>query len=63
MMNNPDRKRAPTWLIGLGIAIVLFVALVFAAGLLGFGDDPVITPDDIDSSERPSSVKMWMAAG
>lgn len=35
-------KKMPPWLVGLIIAIIVFVLLMVAARLLGYGDDPSI---------------------
>lgn len=32
----------PAWLLGLIIAVVVFVAILLAFNALGFGDDPVV---------------------
>lgn len=37
-----DRRRIPPWLLGLFIAILVFVAVVFLAMAFGYGDDPSI---------------------
>lgn len=41
MKPTPEKQR-PVWLIGLLIAIVLFVIGLVVVNLLGYGDDPVI---------------------
>jgi hypothetical protein len=35
-----ERRRMPPWLIGLIIAVILFVLVLIVARLLGVGDDP-----------------------
>ena len=39
---EPERRRLPPWLIGLILAIVLFVTVLLVANVLGYGDDPVV---------------------
>ena len=39
---EPERRRLPPWLIGLILAIALFVTVLLVANLLGYGDDPVV---------------------
>jgi antibiotic biosynthesis monooxygenase (ABM) superfamily enzyme len=39
---EPARKQLPAWLVGLLIAVVVFVVVLVVANLLGFGDDPAI---------------------
>lgn len=41
-MAGPDDKRLPAWLLGLLIAIGVFVLVLVLLNLLGFGDDPVV---------------------
>ncbi len=36
------RRRFPAWLVGLAIAIVVFVAVLLVFNALGYGDDPVL---------------------
>jgi hypothetical protein len=36
------KRKMPPWLVGLLIAIVVFVVALIAIDLLGFGDDPVV---------------------
>lgn len=40
-MGKHERK-LPPWLLGLMIAVVVFVVALLALNVLGFGDDPVI---------------------
>ena len=35
-------RALPPWLLGLIIAIVVFVAVVLILAALGYGDDPVV---------------------
>jgi hypothetical protein len=35
-----EKSQRPAWLIGLIIAIVIFIVIVVLANILGFGDDP-----------------------
>lgn len=35
-------RKLPPWLLGLMIAVVVFVVALLALNVLGFGDDPVI---------------------
>ena len=35
-----ERRRLPAWLVGLLIAIVVFVAFLLVTSWLGVGDDP-----------------------
>ncbi len=35
-------SRLPAWALGLILAVVIFVAVMIAFSLLGYGDDPVI---------------------
>jgi hypothetical protein len=35
-------KRRPPWLVGLVIAVVVFVIMLIVANLLGYGDDPAV---------------------
>lgn len=37
-----EKRRLPAWLLGLIIAVVLFVLVLVLANTLGFGDDPVV---------------------
>ena len=39
---EPERRRLPPWLIGLILAIALFVTVLLVANLLDYGDDPVV---------------------
>jgi ABC-type dipeptide/oligopeptide/nickel transport system permease subunit len=36
------KRKLPPWLVGLMIAIVVFVLALTAMNILGFGDDPVV---------------------
>jgi hypothetical protein len=36
------KRRLPPWLIGLILAVILFVVVLLTANILGFGDDPVV---------------------
>ena len=36
------KQRAPAWLIGLAIAVVIFAVVIVVANLVGYGDDPSI---------------------
>lgn len=36
------RRKIPPWLVGLSIAIVVFIAVLVAFNILGFGDDPAL---------------------
>jgi hypothetical protein len=36
------RSRRPAWLVGLILAIIVFVAVIVVFNLLGYGDDPVV---------------------
>ncbi|HKZ26178.1 MAG TPA: hypothetical protein VJ398_10355, partial [Acidimicrobiia bacterium] len=44
--DNPRGKhrkgRMPPWLVGLILAVILFVIVLVTANFLGFGDDPVV---------------------
>lgn len=37
-----EKRRLPPWLVGLILAVILFVVVLVMANLLGFGDDPVV---------------------
>ncbi len=37
-----DAKKRPPWLVGLVIALILFVILLIVANLLGYGDEPAV---------------------
>lgn len=37
-----ENKRLPAWLLGLIVAVVVFVAALVIFSALGFGDDPVV---------------------
>ncbi len=37
---SDERPQRPPWLIGLILAIVIFIVIVVLANILGFGDDP-----------------------
>jgi hypothetical protein len=39
---TPGAKRIPAWLLGLIIAVVVFVAVLLLGSAFGFGDDPVV---------------------
>lgn len=39
---KPSRSPLPVWLVGLLIAVVVFVVVLVVANMLGFGDDPAI---------------------
>jgi hypothetical protein len=39
---EPEKRRLPPWLVGLMLAVALFVIVLVVANLLGFGDDPVV---------------------
>lgn len=34
--------KLPPWLLGLMIAVVVFIVALLAMNILGFGDDPVV---------------------
>jgi hypothetical protein len=36
------KRKVPPWLLGLMIAVVVFVVALIVIDLLGFGDDPVV---------------------
>lgn len=36
------RRQLPAWLIGLIVAVVIFVAALLVLDAFGYGDDPVI---------------------
>lgn len=36
------RKRMPAWLVGLILAVIVFVAVLVAINALGYGDNPVL---------------------
>lgn len=36
------RRKLPAWLVGLFIAIVVFVAVLIVFNFLGYGDDPAL---------------------
>ena len=40
--SKADGRRLPAWLLGLVIAVVVFVAVIVVMNVLGFGDDPVV---------------------
>lgn len=42
-----DERQLPAWLLGLIIAVVLFVIGIFVFGALGFGDNPVLEEGSI----------------
>lgn len=35
-------KQRPAWLVGLVIAVFVFVVILIVANLMGYGDDPAI---------------------
>jgi hypothetical protein len=37
---DDERRRMPPWLIGLIVAVILFVVVLVIAKVLGLGDDP-----------------------
>jgi hypothetical protein len=39
---EPEKRRLPPWLVGLILAVALFVIVLLVANVLGFGDDPVV---------------------
>jgi hypothetical protein len=39
---EPEKRRMPPWLVGLILAVALFVIVLVVANVLGFGDDPVV---------------------
>ena len=39
---NGEKRRIPAWLLGLILAIVIFVVVILVFQALGFGDDPAI---------------------
>lgn len=39
---SEEKRRLPPWLIGLVLAVVLFVVFLVVVRLLGYGDDPVL---------------------
>lgn len=39
---SKERRSLPPWLLGLIIAAVVFLVVLVAINLLGFGDDPVV---------------------
>lgn len=41
-MSEQGTRRLPAWLLGLIIAVVVFVAVLLIFSALGFGDDPVV---------------------
>ncbi len=50
-----DKRQLPAWLLGLIIAVVLFVIGIFVFGALGFGDNPVL--------EQVSIPGLWLLGG
>ena len=40
-MNN-ERRRVPPWLLGLVLAVILFILALIVFAALGYGDDPVL---------------------
>lgn len=39
---SPRPKPRPPWLVGLMLAIVVFIVLLIVVNLLGYGDDPAV---------------------
>lgn len=39
---DSEKRQLPAWLLGLVIAVVLFIVGFFVFGALGFGDNPVL---------------------
>lgn len=39
---SPRLKPRPPWLVGLMIAVVVFIILLIVVNLLGYGDDPAV---------------------
>lgn len=37
---DDEKDQRPAWLIGLVLAIAIFIVIVVLANILGFGDDP-----------------------
>jgi hypothetical protein len=43
MEESPSTKRKmPAWLVGLLIAVAIFVVVIVVAKILGYGDNPAI---------------------
>lgn len=41
-MAEPIKRKIPAWLLGLAIAALVFIAVLFLFSALGIGDDPVV---------------------
>lgn len=39
---SDERRQLPPWLMGLILALVLFVVVLVVLNLLGYGDDPAL---------------------
>jgi hypothetical protein len=40
--SKADGRRLPAWLLGLVIAVVVFIVVIVVMNVLGYGDDPVV---------------------
>ena len=39
---SESKPKIPAWVLGLAIAVVVFVAVLLTFSALGYGDDPVV---------------------
>ena len=39
---SDERRQLPPWLMGLILALILFVVVLVVLNLLGYGDDPAL---------------------
>jgi hypothetical protein len=39
---SDERRQPPPWLMGLILALILFVVVLVVLNLLGYGDDPAL---------------------
>lgn len=42
VMAAKHRKKMPAWLVGLILALIVFVAVLVVINALGYGDNPVL---------------------
>lgn len=51
--SSARRRKVPDWLIGLGIALVLFVVAMTAIQVVGAGDNPQFVGSTTSSTALP----------
>lgn len=39
---SDDKRQLPPWLVGLILAVIVFVVVLVVLNVLGYGDDPAV---------------------